>query len=105
MNKNEKKGTQREAHTAQKVVRRLPPCRTGDDGLELLSKSIIYSCIFFLSPGGTAGGQTVTLTGQGFSDDVETIIYESNIFMHFLSLTKWHCWGSDSDLDRSRFLR
>ena len=27
-------------------------------------------CIFFLSPGGTAGGQTVTLTGQAFSDDV-----------------------------------
>ena len=34
----------------------------------------MYSCIFFLSPGGTAGGQTVTLTGQGFSDDVEATI-------------------------------
>ena len=37
--------------------------------------SIIYLCIFSLSPGGTAGGQTVTLTGQGFSDDVEAAIY------------------------------
>ena len=36
--------------------------------------SIIYLCIFSLSPGGTAGGQTVTLTGQGFSDDVEATI-------------------------------
>ena len=32
-------------------------------------------CIFFLSPGGTAGGQKVTLTCQGFSDDVEATIY------------------------------
>ena len=37
--------------------------------------SIIYLCIFSLSPGGTAEGQTVTLTGQGFSDDVEATIY------------------------------
>ena len=36
--------------------------------------SIIYLHIFSLSPGGTAGGQTVTLTGQGFSDDVEATI-------------------------------
>ena len=33
MSQNEKKGTRREAYSAQKVVRRSPPCRTGDDGL------------------------------------------------------------------------
>ena len=32
--------------------------------------------MYFLSfTSGTAGGQTVTLTGQGFSDDVEATIY------------------------------
>ena len=35
MSQNEKKGTRREAYSAQKVVRRSPPSRTGDDGLEL----------------------------------------------------------------------
>ena len=37
--------------------------------------SIIYLHMFFLSLGGTAGGQTVTLTCQGFSDDVDSTIY------------------------------
>ena len=29
---------------------------------------------FHLSPGGTGGGQTVTLTGQGFSEDLTATI-------------------------------
>ena len=33
MSQNEKKGTRREAYSAQKVVRRSPPCWTGDNGL------------------------------------------------------------------------
>ena len=33
MSRNEKKGTRRKAYSAQKVVRRWPPCPTGDDGL------------------------------------------------------------------------
>ena len=33
MSQKEKKGTRREAYSPQKVVRRSPPCRTGDDGL------------------------------------------------------------------------
>ena len=36
MSQNEKKGTRREAYSAQTVVRRSPPCRTGNEGLEYL---------------------------------------------------------------------
>ena len=40
MSRNEKKGTRRKAYAAQKVVRRSPPCRTGDDGLgQCINKS------------------------------------------------------------------
>ena len=42
MSQNEKKGTRREAYLAQKVVRRSPPCRTGDDGPVILYQKDLY---------------------------------------------------------------
>ena len=43
--------------------------------LFVILNEILCLCIFLISLGGTAGAQTVTLTGQGFSDDVEATIY------------------------------
>ena len=41
MSRNEKKGTRGKTYSAQKVVRRSPPCRTGDDGLGTTNNIII----------------------------------------------------------------
>ena len=53
--------------------------------------SLIYSCIFFLSPGGTAGGQTVTFTGQGFSDDVEATICGNTCVLKETTSSEYVC--------------
>ena len=58
---------------------------------KLLSMSIIYLCIFSLSPGGTAGGQTVTLTGQGFSDDVEATICGNTCVLKETTSSEYVC--------------
>ena len=59
--------------------------------LSMLINECNILCIFFLSPGGTAGGQTVTLTGQGFSDDVEASICGNTCVLKETTSSEYVC--------------
>ena len=47
--------------------------------------------VYFLPPGGTAGGQTVTLTGQGFSDAMTATICGDTCVLKETSSSEYVC--------------